>query len=121
MQQIRATLTPFTLRSRSIRVGHTGSGLTGGLDHGEHVLVHDPVADVHHTAVVAEIDFELDDTSYRLDLGTRITAAEADEWMRPTTDRPADRVTTPDIVDLLGQLRRSEKGLRAAFAELAEG
>jgi hypothetical protein len=118
MQQIRATLSPFTLRSRSLRVSHVESGLPCGLDLGEHVLVHDPAAGLHHTAVVADVDFELDDTTYRLELGTRITAEEAAEWMLPADDRPEDRVTTRDIVELLGALRRSSSDVETAFAEL---
>lgn len=118
MQQIRAELSPFTLRSRSLRVGHVGSGLTAGLDRGEHVLVHDPATGADHTAVVVDIDFELEDTTYRLELGTRITAAEAAEWLLPADDRPADRVTTRDIVELLSALRRSSSDVETALAEL---
>lgn len=118
MQQIRAMLTPFTLRSRSVRVGHTGSGLERGLDLGEHVLVHDPAAGIHHTAVVADIDFELEDTTYRLELGTRITATEADERLAPRSERPTDRVTARDIAELLGELRRDRACVETALAEL---
>ena len=117
MQQIRATLTPFTLRSRSVGVSHVGSGLERGLDLGEHVLLHDPATGVHHTAVVADIDFELEDTTYRLELGTRITAEEAAEWDLPA-GRPGEWVSTRDIVELLGALRRNRADVETALAEL---
>jgi hypothetical protein len=79
-------------------------------------VVHDPEADEHFTAVVADIDFELADTSYRLEVGTRITETEADEWLEPPVDD--GRLTTQDIVALLEQLRRSERDVSAALAEL---
>lgn len=110
-------LSPFTRRSRSLAVSHVQQGLTRGLEPGEHVLVHDPAAGEHFTAKVADIHFELDDTDYRLELGTRITAAEAAEWLVPSS-AAEDRLTTRDIVDLLAELRRSERDISAALAEL---
>lgn len=118
MQQIHATLTAFTVRSGSLRVSHVASGLSRGLDHGEHVLVHDPLTGVDHTAVVADVDFELEDTTYRLELGSQISAEQAAEWSRPDGSLPAEWVTTSDIVELLGALRRSSASVETAFAEL---
>lgn len=116
MEQIVVALSPFTRRSRSFAVSHAEQGLLRGLEPGEHVVVHDPDADEHFTAVVADIAFELADTSYRLEIGTRITAAEADEWLAPP--RGDDRLTTQDIVALLEALRRSERDVSAALADL---
>ena len=116
MEQIKVSLSPFTRRSRSIAVSHVGHALTRGLEPGEHLLVHDPVADEHFTAVVADIHFELADTSYRLQLGARITAEEAAEWLAPVA-AGGDRLTTRDMIDLLAQLRRSERQVSAALAE----
>jgi hypothetical protein len=118
MQQVRATLTPFTIRSGSLRVSHTASLLSRGLDHGEHVLVHDPASGADHTAVVADVDFELEDTTYRLELGSRISAEQAADWSRPDGSLPAEWVTTSDIVELLGALRKSSASVETAFAEL---
>ncbi|WP_435768346.1 hypothetical protein [Nocardioides sp. SYSU DS0651] len=118
MEQIQAGLSPFTRRSRSLAVSHVEQGLSRGLEPGEHVLVHDPVADEHFTAVVADIHFELHDTGYRLELGTRITAGEAAEWLEPRPAADEDRPTTRDIVDLLAELRRSERDVSAAMADL---
>ena len=116
MQKIVVALSPFTRRSRSLAVSHVALGLSRGLEPGEHVLVHDPEADEHFTAIVADIAFETADTSYRLEIGTRITAAEAAEWLAPPRDD--DRLTTQDIVALLEALRRSERDVSAALAEL---
>ena len=121
MQQIRATLAPFTLRSRSLLVSHVQAGLSQGLEPGQHVLVHDESADLHHTAVVADIGFELEDTTYRLELRGRITAAEAAEWLQPAADRPSDRLTTADIAELLDTLRRTTAQASTTWRELAEG
>ena len=116
VEQIVVALSPFTRRCRSLVVSHVEQGLVRGLEPGEHVVVHDPEADEHFTAVVADVDFELADTSYRLEVGTRITDAEAVEWLEPPTDD--GRLTTQDIVALLEQLRRSERDVTAALAEL---
>ncbi|HWI44275.1 MAG TPA: hypothetical protein VNS81_11710 [Nocardioides sp.] len=117
MEQIETTLSPFTRRSRSLAVSHVQQGLSRGLEPGEHVLVHDPETGEHFTAKVADVHFDLDDTGYRLEIGTRITAAEAAEWLAPS-DPAADRLTTRDIVDLLAELRRSERDISAALAGL---
>ena len=116
MEQIVVALSPFTRRCRSIGVSHHAHGLERGLEVGEHVLVHDPVADQHFCAVVADIEFELLDTSYRLELGGRITAEEAADWMEPVRDDK--RLSTRDLVDLLADLRRGEREMSAALAEL---
>lgn len=115
MEQIVVELSPFTRRARSILVSHVAQGLDHGLEPGEHVIVHDPLADDHTSAVVADVQFELDDTCYRLELGGRITAEEASEWIAPPADD--DRLTTRDLIDLLAELRRSERDVAEALAE----
>lgn len=114
MEQITVALSPFTRRSRSLSVSHRAHDLGRGLETGEHVLIHDPIADEHFNAVVADIHFDLDDTAYRLTVGGRITAGEAAEWMAPAADDNA--LTTRDIVDLLAELRRGERDISAALA-----
>lgn len=116
MEQINVALSPFTRRSRSLAVSHQAHELSRGLEPGEHVLIHDPVADEHFNAVVADIHFDLDDTSYRLTVGGRITAGEAAEWMAPSLDD--DNLTTRDLVDLLAELRRGERDISAALADI---
>ncbi|TIC85959.1 hypothetical protein E8D34_12755 [Nocardioides sp. GY 10113] len=117
--QIEATLTPFTQRSRSVGISHTDAGLPRGLDLGEHVLVHDPATRTHFTGIVADIDFTLTDTVYRIELGTRVTSGEAAQWLNPVRERPAGGFTTRDVAHLLAALRRSEQGLAAAYREYA--
>ena len=116
MEQIVVALSPFTRRSRSLGVSHVEQGLIQGLEPGEHVLVHDPVADEHYRAVVADVEFELTDTSYRIEIGGRITAAEATEWLAPSSSE--GHLTTGEIVALLDELRRSERDVTAALATL---
>lgn len=117
MEQLVVALSPFTRRSRSLGVSHVEQGLIQGLEPGEHVLVHDPVADEHFRAVVADVEFELTDTSYRIEIGGRITAAEAAEWLTPTGGADG-HLTTGEIVALLDELRRSERDVTAALATL---
>lgn len=116
MEQIVIALSPFTRRSRSLGVSHVEQGLIRGLEPGEHVVVHDPVADEHYSAVVADVEFDLADTSYRLEIGGRITAAEAEEWLEPSTGE--GHLTTGEIVALLAELRRSERDISTALADL---
>ncbi|HWJ09964.1 MAG TPA: hypothetical protein VNS46_11335 [Nocardioides sp.] len=116
MEQIVVALSPFTRRSRSLGISHRDHFVGRGLEPGEHVLVHDPLADEHFRAVVADIEFELDDTSYRIEIGGRITAEEADEWLAPAGDE--GHLTTGEIVALLEELRRSERDVSAALSDL---
>ena len=74
------------------------------------------MADEHFSAVVADVSFELSDTSYRLEVGGRITAVEAEEWLEPSTG--AGHLSTGEIVALLAELRRSERDISTALAEL---
>jgi hypothetical protein len=116
MEQIVVALSPFTRRSRSLGISHRDHALGRGLETGEHVLVHDPRADEHFRAIVADVEFELDDTSYRLEIGGRITADEAVDWLAPS--RGDDHLSTGEIVALLEELRRSERDVSAALNDL---
>lgn len=115
--RIDLPLTPFTLRSLSVGVSHNDTPLLRGLDLGEHVLLRDPEARTYFTAVVADVDFTIDDTLYRLQLGTRITSGEAAEWLSPVRERPAGGMTTRDVAQLLTALRRSQQGLLEAYRD----
>jgi hypothetical protein len=113
MERVVVELSPFTRRIRSLTVSHVAAGLPRGLESGEFVLVHDPADGADFTAAVADIDFEIDDTVYRLELGTRITADEAREWLAPEPAPTAGgQVTTRRLIDLLGELRSRERALQ---------
>lgn len=124
MEQIVVELSPFTRACRSVPVSHhqlfLDQDLGRALEAGEHVLVHDPSAGEHFRAVVVDVYVEPADTTYRLDLGGRITAEEAAEWAADRAEPGADedRLSTRDIVELLAELRRSERDIAAALAEL---
>lgn len=117
MQQIQAALTAFTRRSGSIRVSHRQTQLSRGLDLGDQILVHDPATDTHMVATVAEVDFELADTSYRLSLGREITAGEAAEWMTPVPVQASHRLSTRNIMTMLDLLRDGGLDVAAAIAD----
>lgn len=79
MELVEIKLTDFTRRSRSLSIAHSATELTRGLEYGERVLVRclphsgsNRTEAEYRTAVVAEIDFELEDTCYRLVLGGRL-------------------------------------------------
>ncbi len=101
-------------------MSHVGSGLPHGLEPGEYVVVHDPTDGADFTATVADIDFTLEDTVYRLELGTRITPAEAAEWLAPAADETDAPMSTRRLMDLLGELRRRERALQEFLGEIGQ-
>jgi len=117
MEQLDARLGQLTLRARSLPVRHSAARLRRGLEPGEQVLVRDVPSGEYYYAAVADVDFEVDDTVYRLELGARITPAEAAEWLAPTRSAaPGGHVTTREIVELLAELRRGRSRLQS-FSE----
>lgn len=121
MERIDVALSAFTRRSRSVAVGHVAAGLSRGLEPGEFVLVRDPADGAHFTAAVADIDFELEDTVYRLEIGARVTAAEAAEWMAPEAEAAPGRVSARQLMDMLGELRRRERALEEFLGDVVRG
>ncbi|MBM9461474.1 hypothetical protein JK386_16340 [Nocardioides sp. zg-536] len=118
MQQVETEVGPFTRRSRSLHVRGDARGLTRPLVAGEHLLVHDPVSDEHFTALVADAAPAGSPEGYRLVLGTRITAAEAQEWLAPwPLARHTTHLTTRDIVALLAELRHTQSRMSQARDE----
>lgn len=113
VERVVVELTPFSRRSRSLAVGHVACGLPRGLERGEYVVVHDPTDGTDFTALVADLDVEPEETVYRLEIGSRITAAEAAEWQAPAADDDASApVSARRLMDLLGELRRRERALQ---------
>lgn len=85
-------------------VSHSGSGLTRGLEVDEQVVVVDPDGEFH-VACVVDLEFDLEDTHYVMELGVRLPP----ETVRA---RLADigAATSPErdlgpLLDLLGRLR----------------
>jgi hypothetical protein len=104
VELIEIELSEFTRRSRSFVVTHTGAALARGLEYGERVLVRS--ADGYRTAVVADIDFTLEDTSYRLVLGGRVSAEMAQQELIGDVDptvTTSGRVSVHDVADLLAR------------------
>lgn len=120
MERVVVGVSPFSRRSRSLAVSHVGSGLPHGVEPGDYIVVHDPTDGADFTASVADIDFRLEDTVYRLELGTRITPTEAAEWLAPATDDTDAPMSTRRLMDLLGELRRRERALQELLSEIAQ-
>lgn len=91
-----------------VRVSHAGAALERGLELGEDVVVH--CADGEFlSARVTGLEFELEDTLYRLDLGVRLPLEEAAVRLGVESGALAPRrppVAGSDVLDLLGELRR---------------
>lgn len=101
MELIDIELSEFTRRSRSVVLAHRASGLARGLEYGERVLLH--TGEEYRTAVVADIDFDLEDTHYRLVLGGRVPAELALERAEGTAPRLSGRVSVHDVADMLAR------------------
>ena len=101
MELIDIEITEFTRRSRSVVVAHGAAGLERGLEYGERVLLH--TGDEYRTAVVADIDFDLEDTHYRLILGGRVPAELAQEKIDNGAAAVSGRVSVHDIADMLAR------------------
>ena len=101
MELIDIELTEFTRRSRSVMLAHSEAGLSRGLEYGERVLLHTGAE--YRTAVVADIDFDLEDTHYRLVLGGRVPAELALERAAGTVPTVSGRVSVHDVADMLAR------------------
>ena len=101
MELIDIELSEFTRRSRSVVIAHGSAGLTRGLEYGERVLLR--TGGEYRSAVVADIDFELEETHYRLVLGGRVPAHLALERIGDTTPAHAGRVSAYDVADMLAR------------------
>lgn len=113
--RVEVALSAFTRRSRSISIHHLEHRLPRGLDLGEHLLLHDPGTGTHWTGIVADVDFTAADTHYRIELGTRITDAEARHWLAPCPSGAGGALSTGDVAALLIALRRSQQGVRETY------
>lgn len=105
MELIVTEISELTRRSRSLVVAHSNTSLGRGLEYGERVLV---LADgEYRTAVVADIDFDMYDTNYRMILGGRVPAELAEETLvgeiDPSAGSSRPRVSVHDIADLLAR------------------
>jgi hypothetical protein len=101
VELIDIELSEFTRRSRSVEVAHSAAGIGRGLEYGERVLVH--TDGEYRTAVVADIDFALEDTHYRLVLGGRVPPELAQERIDGTAPTVSGRVSVHDIADMLAR------------------
>lgn len=103
MEIIELELSEFTRRSRSLVVHHGSTSLGRGLEYGERVLVLS--GGEYRTAVVVDIDFELDDTTYRMVLGGRVPADLVGDQPGDPAGDPAvgGRVSVRDIADMLAR------------------
>ncbi|UDY24095.1 hypothetical protein [Nocardioides sp. Kera G14] len=111
MEILTVALSDFSRRSRSVVARHSETMLTRGLERGEQVILSDD--DFHWVATVADVDFEIADTLYRLELGVRLEADEVADRVRQPTGGPLQR---HDLLDLLGHLRASRQFLETRLA-----
>ncbi|MGZ4448585.1 MAG: hypothetical protein ACXVW1_01665 [Nocardioides sp.] len=97
-----------TMREGStVVLPHALTGLGRGLEHGESVVL---VSDgERYAAQVREIRFEIEDTVYVLDLGSRLPEDLAEERVAGL-DPDRHDLGVHEVVDLLGDLRDVREG-----------
>lgn len=101
MELLEVVHTQFTRRARSVVVAHSTTGLDRGLEPGEEVVVRDETGELS-AAHVSDLDFDLDDTYYRLTIGGRLPLETAHRAL-------ADELSATDrVVALLGEARTLE-------------
>lgn len=82
-------------------LSHSDCGLGRGLDVDEQVVVLDPEGE-YHAAVVVDLEFTLEDTTYVLELGARLPAETARARL---SGAPEPEPGTSAVLDLLAALR----------------
>lgn len=87
-----------------VRVAHSSTSLSHGLEPHEAVVLAGSDGE-QHLAVVADIEFELEDTVYVLEVGARVPPETADRLVAGAGE-PAGEEGVTAVVELLGQLRR---------------
>ncbi|GGO72501.1 hypothetical protein [Nocardioides deserti] len=90
--------------SDRVRVAHSTTSLPHGLEPHEGVVLVDGDGE-QHLAVVADIEFELEDTVYVLEVGARVPAETADRLVAGAGE-PAGEEGVTEVIRLLGELRR---------------
>jgi hypothetical protein len=104
MELVDVTLTELTRRSRTLRVAHSSTALGRGLELGESLLVRDDTG--FYSAIVGDLEFELDDTVYVLALGARVPEELAEEKLAGRAPAHDDgSLSLHDVIDLLGTMQ----------------
>ena len=83
---------------RQLRVAHSAAGISRGLEHDEYVVLRDAEVDRRFLGRVVDLDFDLDETYYVLQVDGMLAAAVADEFTR------VDGLETTEVVALLREL-----------------
>ncbi len=92
-----------------VRISHVRSGLKHGLDVDEEIVLHCTDGELV-AATVIDLEFDLEDTFYVLELGVRLPPLQAAVRLGAESPDAADLegpVGTQDLLELLGDLRRS--------------
>lgn len=92
-----------------VRISHVRSGLKRGLDVDEEIVLHCTDGELV-AATVVDLEFDLEDTYYVLELGVRLPPLQAAVRLGAESPDAADLdgpVGTEDILALLGDLRRA--------------
>jgi len=104
MELIAVPICADTLAKRaSVEVLHSETRLERGLEPAESVILLD-FDGGFHAAVVDEVGFTLEDTTYRLRLGVRLPAELAADRLAGSP-MSWERLQVHDVADLLGEIR----------------
>jgi len=104
MELITIELSDLVRRSRSALVHHGEQHLPRGLDPLERVVIQDSLTGEYYAGTVADVQFEVDDTDYRVEIGVRLPEDLALDRLTGMTN--ATRILgTQRVADLLADLR----------------
>ncbi len=93
---------PIEARSmfgRQVRVAHSATGLSRGLDPDEYVVLRDSLLDRRFLARVVDLEFDLDDTYYSVQVDGMLAATVADHYTHGD-----GQLETSDVAALLREL-----------------
>lgn len=118
MELIAIEMAELTRRSRSILLNHSDLALDRGLEPGERVVLWDAVSGDYHSGTVLDIDFTLDDTTYRFDIGIRLPDELALARLTGVVSA-GHQISTQQVIELLDGLRANSPAQDAGLRGLA--
>ncbi|HEY9563980.1 MAG TPA: hypothetical protein VIR30_09445 [Nocardioides sp.] len=104
MELIAIEMAELTRRSRSILLNHSDLALDRGLDPGERVVLWDSISGDYHSGQVLDVDFTLEDTTYRFKIGIRLPDELALARLTGVASA-GHQITTQQVIELLDSLR----------------
>lgn len=115
MDLIAIEMTEITRRSRSILLHHRDLALDHDLDPGERVVLWDSISGDYHSGKVLDINFTIDDATYRFEVGIRLPDELALARLTGVLS-VGHQISTEQVINLLGRLREDAPAVQHLHA-----